>query len=198
MLSGSRFIVFLAIDLHIYSSFSVQYYAGTFLIISEIFESLDQPKSLSFRSKISSMPGDYFFKFWEAQFDPNSYPVCLAIRRGEGPRLSTDVERYLEKQKSPQKEIVERLRSIVLKTLPGIEEKLWMGVPWYDGRFYVVALKDHVNMGFSVIGLTDQEKSFFEGKGHMMRHIKFHSLDEIDENKIGKLLKLVSQKSIKC
>ena len=112
--------------------------------------------------------------------------------------MSTDVERYLEKQKSPQKEIVERLRSIVLKTLPGIEEKVWMGVPWYDGRFYIVALKDHVNMGFSVKGLTDQEKGLFEGKGQMMRHIKFHSLEDIDENKIGKLLKLVSQKSKKC
>ena len=112
--------------------------------------------------------------------------------------MSIDVESYLEKQKSPQKEIVERLRSIVLKTLPRIEEKVWMGVPWYDGRFYIVALRDHVNMGFSVKGLTDQEKTFFEGKGQMMRHIKFHSLEDIDENKIGRLLKLVSQKSIKC
>jgi hypothetical protein len=58
------------------------------------------------------------------------------------------VEKYIEKQKSPQKEIVERIRYQILKALPNIKEEVKMGVPWYEGKFYVVALKDHVNLGF--------------------------------------------------
>jgi len=70
-----------------------------------------------------------------------------------------------------------------------------MGVPWYEGKFYVVALRDHVNLGFAVKGLSKQEKTVFEGKGNMMRHIKFHSLEDVDEAKVIKLLKLIAEKT---
>lgn len=72
-------------------------------------------------------------------------------------KTSTKVEKYMEKQKSPQKEIVQRLRSIILKTLPDMEEEFKMGVSWYEGKFYFVALRDHVNLGFSVKGLSEEE-----------------------------------------
>jgi len=112
--------------------------------------------------------------------------------------MSMQVEKYIEKQKTPQKEIVQRLRSLILKTLPNIKEEFKMGVPWYQGKFYVVALKDHVNLGFSVKGLSEQEKALFEGKGALMRHIKFYSLDDVDEAKVAELLKLVAEKSASC
>ena len=111
--------------------------------------------------------------------------------------MTKEVIEYLEKQKSPQKEIVQKLRTIILDTLPGIKERLWMGVPWYE-KFYVVALKDHVNLGFSVKGLSDQEKSLFEGKGQMMRHLKFRSIEDVDETQIAKLLKIVAEKGSLC
>jgi hypothetical protein len=41
-----------------------------------------------------------------------------------------------------------------------------------------------------------KERDCFQGKGKM-RHLKFRSLDEIDEKKIVKLLKMV-QKKAKC
>ena len=110
--------------------------------------------------------------------------------------MSMEVEGYIKKQNLPQKEIVQRLRRTILKTLPAIKEELKMGVPWYEGKFYIVALRDHVNLGFSVQGLSDQEMSLFEGKGKMMRHVKFHSLNEVDDEKVAKLLKLVAEKSI--
>jgi len=109
--------------------------------------------------------------------------------------MSDKVEGYVKKQNSPQKEVVQKLRTIILKTLPGIKEELKMGVPWYEGKFYVVALKSHVNLGFSVQGLSEQEMTVFEGKGKLMRHIKFYSIDEVDEVKVAKLLRLVSEKS---
>ena len=109
-----------------------------------------------------------------------------------------EVDKYIEKQKSPQKEIVQRLREIVLKTFPETKEEFKMGVPWYEGKFYIVALRDHVNLGFSVRGLSEPEIALCEGRGKIMRHVKFYSLEDIDESKIVKLLKLVAEKSICC
>ena len=113
-------------------------------------------------------------------------------------KTSAEVEKYIENQKSPQKEIVQKLRDIILKTLPEIKEEFKMGVPWYEGKYYVVALRDHVNLGFSVKGLSEQEKALFEGKGKMMRHVKFYSLEDVDEARVAKLLKLVAEKGLGC
>jgi hypothetical protein len=112
--------------------------------------------------------------------------------------MSTEVEKYVENQKSPQREIVQRLRDMILKTFPDIKEEFKMGVPWYEGMFYVVALGDHVNLGFSVKGLSEREMALFEGKGKMMRHLKFYSLEDVDEARLVKLLRLVAEKGVGC
>ena len=112
--------------------------------------------------------------------------------------MNTEVKKYIEKQKDPQRAIVQKLRDTILKAVPNIKEDFKMGVPWYDGKFYVVALKDHVNLGFSVKGLSDQEKALFEGKGNLMRHLKFYSLEDVDEARVAKLLRLVADKSVSC
>jgi hypothetical protein len=112
--------------------------------------------------------------------------------------MNVEVGDYIEKQKSPQKEIVQRLRDIILKTFPDVKEELKMGVPWYEGKYYIVALKDHVNVGFSVKDLSEQEMAIFEGKGMMMRHVKFYSLEDADEGRVVKLLRLVAEKSLGC
>ena len=61
--------------------------------------------------------------------------------------------------------------------------------------FILVYLKYSVNLGFSINGLTEEEKKLFEGSGKTMKHIKFRSLQDIDEEKMMKLLKLVARKS---
>ena len=105
--------------------------------------------------------------------------------------MDEGVKRYIEKQRSPQKEIIQKLRKIILKTFPNIKEEMKMGVPWYEGKYYIVGLRDHVNLGFSLKGLSKKGQELFEGSGKTMKHIKIHSLDEIDERKIVKLLRLV-------
>ena len=108
--------------------------------------------------------------------------------------MDKEVETYIGKQKSPQKEIAEKLRKIILKTFPNINEELKMGVPWYEGKCYIVALKDHVNLGFSIKGLSNEEQKLFEGGGKTMRHTKFWSLKDVDEKKIVKLLRMVDKR----
>jgi len=107
--------------------------------------------------------------------------------------MDGQVEYYVEKQISPQKAIVRKLRKIILKTFPGIKEEMKMGVPWYEGKLYVAALKDHVNVGFCLKGLSEKEKRLLEGSGRTMRHIKIYSLKEIDDKKVEKLLRMAGK-----
>jgi hypothetical protein len=109
--------------------------------------------------------------------------------------MNQEVQKYIEKQKSPQKEICQRLREIILKKFPHIKEEMKMGVPWYEDKYYIVALKDHVNLGFSLKNLSEEEAKLFQGSGKTMKHIPISSLKEINENQIVELLELVNNKS---
>lgn len=106
-----------------------------------------------------------------------------------------DVDGYIEK--NPQRKILEKVRKIIKKNFKGIKEEMKWGVPVYDGgKFYLAGLRDKVNMGFAINGLTKQEQELFEGGGKTMRHIKIFSEKEIDEKKIVKLMKLVEKKAV--
>ncbi len=108
--------------------------------------------------------------------------------------MNKEVDEYIKKQKSPQRDTCQKLRNIILKTFPRIIEEMKMGVPWYEGKYYIVALKNHVNLGFSIKGFSDKEKELFEGAGKLMRPIKIYSVKGTDEKNIVKLLKLVKDK----
>jgi len=108
--------------------------------------------------------------------------------------MNKGVDDYIAKQKSPQKDILQKLREIILKTFPNINEEMKLGVPYYEGKYYIVALKDHVNLGFSLKGLSKEEEELLEGSGKTMKHIEINSLNAIDEQNILKLLKMVDKK----
>lgn len=104
---------------------------------------------------------------------------------------------YIKRLVSPQREICQRLRSIILTMFPDISEELKGGVLCYGsikvepcGKFDIVALEDHINLGFSLKGLTKQQ-GFFEGGGKTMKHRKVYSVDDIDEKTIIGLLKMI-------
>lgn len=109
--------------------------------------------------------------------------------------MINDISEYIKKQRSPKKEICKKLREIIFNTFPGIKEEIKWGVPAFaDGLFYIVALKDHVNLGFSIKGLTKEELSLFNGSGKTTKHIKIKSLEDLNQKQIISLLKLVGQK----
>jgi hypothetical protein len=106
------------------------------------------------------------------------------------------VANYFKKQAPEHQKILKKLRQIILKTLPHAEENFAWGVPIYEGgKFYLASLKKQVNMGFSIISLSDTEIKLFEGSGKTMRHIKVPTLDSIDKQQIIKLIKLVDGKA---
>lgn len=106
--------------------------------------------------------------------------------------MDKKVDAYIKGQASPQKEILQKLRRIILKTFPKIEEGFYNGVPWY-GKYYLVGLKDHVNMGFSVSGLPKKDADRFEGRGKFMRHLKLYSLGDVDEERVVRLLRVAAK-----
>ncbi len=122
------------------------------------------------------------------------------IERGHRERkMDGKIKGYIEKQKSPQKEICLRLREIILETFPGIKEEVkWGAIVFSGGKFYVGALKDHVNLGFSVGGMSKEELALFEGSGKTLRHIKIRMLKDIDYGRIKKLLKLARECEGNC
>jgi hypothetical protein len=110
--------------------------------------------------------------------------------------MNNKIDDYIDKQVSPQKEICQNLRRMILKTFPDVKEEMKWGVPAFaDGKFYIVSLKDHVNLGFSIKGLTKEEIALFDGDGKTTKHIEVDKND-IDENKVIGLLKLVDKKAM--
>ena len=111
--------------------------------------------------------------------------------------MDEEVEKYIEKQQAPQKEILKKVRNLILESLTDCEEKAaWGVVTFAGGKFYIAALKNKVHVGFAINGLSKEEISQFEGSGKTMRHIKIYSLLDIDEKKLVKLIKMVDKKAI--
>ena len=110
--------------------------------------------------------------------------------------MEAQVTAYIEKQQSPQKEILQKVRQIFQNTLPNCEETMRWGVITYaGGKFYLAAMKQRVHVGFAITGLNEEEVRYFEGRGKTMRHIKIPTVEEIDEPALVKLIQLVDQKA---
>ena len=110
-------------------------------------------------------------------------------------KLNMTVDEYYNKQKSPQKEICFKLREIIKTKFPKLKESMRWGVPVFeDGLFYIVSLKDHVNLGFTISNLSKEEEKLFKGGGKTTRKIEIESLEQIDKNKIVDLLDFVIKK----
>lgn len=111
--------------------------------------------------------------------------------------MDKKIASYINKQKSPQKEIIEKIRKIFLTTIPNCEEKINWGVMTFaENKFYLAAMKERVHIGFAIKGLSKEETSQFEGTGKTMRHLKIQTIKDIDEKKLIKLIKLVNKKAV--
>ena len=110
--------------------------------------------------------------------------------------MNTQVNEYIKKQKSPQKEIIKKVRKIFQKTLLNSEEKMRWGVITYPpDKFYIAAMKNRVHVGFAITGLNKDEIKLFEGSGKTMRHIKISTVENVDEKKLTELIEMVNQKT---
>ena len=109
--------------------------------------------------------------------------------------MNNKVKQYIEKQKSPEREILEETRKVILRTFPNCEERIGWGVlEFKKGKFYLAALKNRVHVGFTIIGLSDEDLKLFEGSGKTARHIKLYSTEDIKKKDIVRIMKMVDKK----
>ena len=88
-----------------------------------------------------------------------------------------ETDKYIEKLNNSQKEIFQSLRKIILTKFPEIKEGMKWGVPAFgEDIFYIVALRNHVNLGFSIKGLSKEEVALFDGGGKTMKVIEKNDL----------------------
>jgi hypothetical protein len=111
--------------------------------------------------------------------------------------MGNQVDAYIERQKSPQREILQEVRMIFRDVLPDCKEEMkWGVVAFAAGKFYIAAMKNRVHVGFAINGLSEDEIRLFEGSGKTMRHIKIPTVEDIDKNRLVKLIELVDKKAI--
>ena len=77
--------------------------------------------------------------------------------------MNEEMTSCIEEPKSPQRGICRRLRSTVIAPIPGIHEQTKLGVPWYEGKCYILSLTDHVNL--SVKGSSQHQARMLRGTG---------------------------------
>lgn len=102
----------------------------------------------------------------------------------------TDVEEYIDQQDSPQKEIIQKLRTIIFNKYPNIKERLKMGVIFYGGKFYLVGMSSCVSMGFSKSSLEQGQK--LDKVGSVSGSKWFRSVDDVDVGGVEELMDLTT------
>lgn len=111
--------------------------------------------------------------------------------------MEKEIEEYIVKQPPHIKQIIFKVRDIFFKTIPQCSEKKnWGVISLGNDKFYIAAINNRVHIGFAITELSKEEIQLFEGSGKTMRHLKIYSLEDIDEKKIVKLIKMVEKRSI--
>ena len=101
------------------------------------------------------------------------------------------VDEYFDQLASPVREVAEQLRSLVVETDSRMTEQIKWNVPVYSIRkniCSIIAHKKHVNLQIFQGGNIKDAKDL-DGAGKDMRHIKFHSIENVKNIDVQKYLK---------
>jgi hypothetical protein len=83
-----------------------------------------------------------------------------------------------------------------LNTIPECDEFIQWGVLCYSkGKIYLAVIKDRIHVGFSIVGLSQEDIKLFEGTGKTARHIKIYSEKELKNKNIAELIKMINKKA---
>ncbi len=91
--------------------------------------------------------------------------------------------------------LLETLRSIVHKAVPGSSEAIKWGFPVFaKGKdfAYMRYAKKHVTLGFYNFDKIEDPDNKLEGSGNTLRHIKITRQEDIDVSLISQWLKLIA------
>ena len=104
---------------------------------------------------------------------------------------ATTVDEYIAGLKSPQTEIVRRLRRLVQEAVPDAVESIKWRMPVYEQSgllCYIAAAKEHVRFGFyRGAELGDPAGVLDEGSGKG-KHIRLRTVEEIPKQELSVLI----------
>jgi hypothetical protein len=100
---------------------------------------------------------------------------------------------YLADQPSHNQDLIRRLRKLVKRLAPQLEESVkWGNGCWLEQNVpvaYVYSAPDHVQFGFFRGATLKDPKKLLKGEGKFVRHIKVFKRTDIDETSFGALLR---------
>ena len=109
----------------------------------------------------------------------------------EGHAKAKTVDAIVKLLDPQRRDLAEKLRALVKKTLPdAVETVKWGNVTYLlNGKnlSWLIVYKDHIDLGF-FMGAKLRSKRL-EGTGKGLRHIKVRTLADIDESEFARLLK---------
>ena len=99
---------------------------------------------------------------------------------------------YISKAPDNQIAILETLRELIHKSVPGTTEEIKWRMPVFKKTknfTYLSFSKNHVTLGFYNLNEEQDPKKLLEGEGKTMRHVKIKSLEDIDQKQFSTWLK---------
>ncbi|MFZ5895109.1 MAG: DUF1801 domain-containing protein [Myxococcota bacterium] len=119
----------------------------------------------------------------------------MAPRRAD---YGAPIEGFFQKHSGDQRELLDKLRSIVESTAPNATASLKWGMPFYTigGETYcaIAAHKSHVNLILpGGPGTFSDPDGLLEGEGKTGQHLKLRTLDDMPEKEIRAWLKVAAK-----
>ena len=106
--------------------------------------------------------------------------------------MNKEVTMYIKAAPEDHQHIMEELRSLINKAVPGVKENFKWGRPVFStvkDFAYLKAAKAYVTLGFFDFSKLEDRDEVLEGTGKDMRHIKIKKLSDIDKPLLTKWFK---------
>jgi hypothetical protein len=105
---------------------------------------------------------------------------------------AANVDEYIGMQEKWAADILTELRSVIKEYAPDATESIKWAQPVYEDNgpcIYIKAFKKNINFGFWRGVQLEDPKGLLSGTGEKMRHVKIHSVDEMDRDALGAFVK---------
>ncbi len=115
-------------------------------------------------------------------------------------RKATDVDSYIAESVSEAQPVLNELRALIKATIPGANEGIWYGIPFYEYHGELVGYdtaKKHVSFGFGKDVIEDDDRKALEAQGYKLGkgtlQIKFEQ--DVPVAAIEKILKTKAERN---
>ncbi len=106
-----------------------------------------------------------------------------------------DVDAYIAGSAAEARPHLKELRAIIKSTIPGVEEKISWGIPFYRHHGALVGfatLKNHVSFGLGLSGLRSEDREMLGKKGYVTgkKIVQIRFDQEVPAAAIRKILRM--------